>query len=382
MKFLLSQAQEGLKRELSDFAQEHLNDGVVQRSREGHFDKALWSKCGEMLIPGLPVPAEYGGKGFSALDTAVALEGFAYGCEDGGLAFALGAHLFACTIPLWLFGSDQQKADYLAAMCAGTLIATNAMTEAEGGSDAFNMKSRGVQRQSKFHLNGSKSFCANAPVSDLCLTYVLTDPEKGFFGGVSAFLLERKRHDYKVIREIEKLGLRTCSTGQIALDGVVAGADDVLGKPGGGGIIFNRSMEWERIGLSAMNVGTMSRLLERAVAYAKRRKSGGMAISKYQAVSHTLVDIQAGLEACKLLVYQSAARIDAGENASLGAANTKLFVSGCFKSMTVKLMQLYSGSGYEADSEIARVLQDSLACTVYSGTSEIQKNIIAQWMGC
>jgi hypothetical protein len=141
-------------------------------------------------------------------------------------------------------------------------------------------------------------------------------------------------------------------------------------------------MEWERIGLSALNVGTMSRLLERVVAYVQRRKSGGLAISKYQAVSHTLADMQTDLEACKLLVYQGAARLDAGEDTSLGAANTKLFVSERFKSMTVKLMQLYSGKGYEADSEIARVLQDSLASTVYSGTSEVQRNIIARWMGC
>ncbi|MBP6724188.1 MAG: acyl-CoA/acyl-ACP dehydrogenase [Halioglobus sp.] len=375
-------AHDELRRQYADFARSHLNHDISARSREGRFDSSAWKKCGELLIHGLPVPTCHGGRGLDALETVMALEGLGYGCEDGGLAFAIGAQLFACTVPIWLYGSEAQKAQYLPGLCRGEIIATNAMTEAEGGSAAFQMRCTGERKNDAYHLSGVKTYCANAPVSTLCLTYVLTDVSKGFTGGVTAFLLDRVKHGYLVCAEVDKLGLRTCTTGMIALNGVVAQESDALARPGGGGPIFNRSMEWERIGLSAINVGTMSRLLERAIGYARRRKPAGKSISRNQAISHPLADLQTDLQACRLMVYHAAAGLAEGRNLRDEASQTKLFVSERFKSMTLKLMQIYAGAGYEADSEIGRVLQDSIASTIYSGTSEIQRNIIARWMGC
>ena len=286
--FALDKDQENIRDETALFAQKNLNSNVVIRNREGTFDADLWRLCGEEGIQGLAVSATYDGKGYSALQTSLALEGLGYGCEDGGLAFALAAQMLSCAIPLSQYGSTGQKENYLREMCRGRLIATNAMTEAESGSAAFQMQSRAERVGSRFHLSGEKSYCANAPVSDLCVAYVLTDPEKGFFGGVSAFLLDRKRHAYTVADEIDKLGLRSCSTGKIRIDNVIVDDTALIGPPGGGGVIFNKSMDWERVGMSAMNVGTMTRILERATAYAKKRKPGGLAISKHQAISHNL----------------------------------------------------------------------------------------------
>lgn len=383
MTFGLSKSQEALKKEFAEFARDSLSSGIAERHRSGNFDRGLWDLCGGRGVLGLPIAKAYGGLGLSAIDAIVALEGLAYGAEDGGLIFALGAQLLSCNVPVALHGTDEQKQKFLGGLCRGQLIASNAMTEAQGGSAVFQMESRAKAIENGYRLSGLKSYCANAPVSDLCLTYVLTDPDKGFSGGVSAFLLERERHRYQVTEEVEKLGLRTCSTGQISLDGLEVVDGDLLGKAGAGGMIFNQSMDWERIGLAAMHVGTLTRLLERCVLFARRRKSGDVAISSHQAVSHVLADIQTELEAARLLVYSAASQLDGGSRSvSRSASITKLFVGECFKSATVRLMQIHASDGYQADSEIGRCLQDALAATVYSGTSEIQRNIISRWMGC
>lgn len=382
MSFVLTRDQRATRDEYADFARESLNRDVAGRYRRGEFDRQLWDICADRGITGLPAGSDVGGGSLSPMDTILALEGFAYGCEDGGLGFALGAHLLSCVVPVWLHGSTDLKKRLLPQLCAGKLIACNAVTEEQSGSAAFTMESRGVAVADGYQLTGRKSFSANAPVSDVCLAYVMTNPEKGYTGGVTGFLLERAKHAYQVVEEVDKPGLRTCLTGRICLDDIQATNDNVVGKVGGGGPIFNESMVWERVGLSAMHVGTMARLTERAVAFARHRKPGGQAISGYQAISHKLADIQARIEASRLLVYQAAADLEGRKASGSSASVAKLFVSESFRSTTIDLMQIYASAGYTENSEISRCLQDALAATIYSGTSEIQRNIIARWMGC
>lgn len=381
MNFSPTGEQEALRRHYEEFARARLNDGVAERVRKGSFERPLWALCGQEKVQGLCIPEAYGGRGLGALDMACALEGLAYGCEDAGLLFAAAAQLLACNVPIWSSGTEAQKQALLPRLCNGDLIIANGMTEAGGGSAAFQMQSRAVRTESGYRLSGLKTYCANGPVSDLCLVYVLTNPDKGFFGGVSAFVLTRSGHGYRVVDERDKLGLRTCQTGRVSLEGVVAGAEDLLGREGGGGVIFNRSMEWERIGMSALHLGTMARLLERAVDFARRRRPGGTPISNHQAVAHLLADAQVDLEACRLMVYRAAWELEqAGKNPA-GASACKLFVSEHFKSLCLDLSQVYAGEGLDADSEIGRSLHEAIASTVYSGTSQIQRNIIAGWMG-
>lgn len=381
MNFSATDDQVALRRHFEAFARDHLNEDVPRRVREGRFDEALWALCGREKVQGLCIPAQYGGKGLGALDMVCALEGLGHGCEDSGLLFAAGAQLLACNVPLWCWGTEAQKRELLPRLCNGELIITNAMTEAEGGSAAFQMHSGAAREKGGYRLSGLKTYCANAPVSDLCLVYVLTDRDKGFFGGVSAFLLNRGSHGYRVVDELDKVGLRTCRTGRVSLEGVVAGEGDILGREGGGAVIFNQSMDWERIGMSALQLGTMTRLLERAVAFARERKPGGTPISKHQAIAHLLADAQVALEACRLMVYKAAWTLEqAGKNAS-GASICKLFVSERFKALCLDLCQIYASEGFHTDSEIGRTLHEAMASTVYSGTSQIQRNIIAGWMG-
>lgn len=381
MNFSPTDEQVALKRHFEEFARANLNEDITERVSEGRFEAALWALCGQEKIQGLCIPEQYGGRGLGALDMVCALEGLSYGCEDAGLLFGVCAQLLACNVPIWAWGSEAQKQELLPGLCGGELIITNAMTEAEGGSAAFQMRCNAVRGKSGYRLSGLKTYCANAPVSDLCLVYVLTDTDKGFFGGVSAFVLTRTGHGYQVVDELDKIGLRTCRTGQVSLDGVLAGAEDILGREGGGGMIFNQSMDWERIGMSALHLGTMARLLQRAVEFARQRAPGGTPISKHQAVAHYLADAQVALEACRLMVYRAAWDLERDRKNASGASMCKLFVSEHFKTLCLVLCQIYASESFHSDSEIGRSLHEAMASTVYSGTSQIQRNIIAGWMG-
>lgn len=380
---MIDSQYEELRREFSDFGVTALAaTDIAERSRRGEFSQDLWRRCGQWRIQGLVIPAEYGGRGLSPLQMVAAMEGLGYGCQDSGLLFAVAAQLFACAVPLWKYGSEDQKQAYLPSLCNGEILASNAMTESQGGSAAFDMSSSATLVDGEYQLSGLKSYCANAPMARLCLAYVATDSSKGFMGGISAFLLDLRRHKFQVTDEVGKFGLRTCLTGQISLDGVSAQYSDLLGKPGAGGVIFNHSMEWERVGMAALQVGTMTRLLEHTVQFARGRRPGGIAITRHQGVSHPLANMQTELSAGRLLVYQAAHSLENKRSAGKEAAMAKLFVSEGFKAMTSQLMQIQASAGYTVDSEIARAVQDAMAATLYSGTSEIQRNIIAGWMGC
>lgn len=381
MNFSLTERQQALQKEIISFAQEKLNDGIIERDKLGDFPKDLWLACGQKGIPGLAIEPTWGGQGLDSLDTILAFEALGYGCHDHGLAFAIGAQLFACNIPIWLHGSDEQKAKYLPDLCSGQLIITNAMTEEQGGSAAFSMSSQAEKMTEGYRLSGFKSYCANAPEADLCLVYLPTNPQKGFFGGISAFLLDKNLHPFQITEKVDKLGLRTCSTGKILFDQIEVDASTLIGKEGAGAIIFTQSMQWERIGLSALHLGSMKRLIERAVNHINERKPGGTPLSKHQAISHQLAEMQVQLEASRLLVYHAAWALGSNRKVNFHASVSKLFTSEAYKKMCMQLVQIYGGAGYDMEHEVSRSLRDAIASTLYSGTSEIQKNIIARSLG-
>lgn len=230
---------------------------VSERDRQHYFDRSLWSKLGELKLPGLCIPEEYGGKGYDPLTTVLAFEALGEGCEDGGLCFAISAHLFACCIPILFHGSEEQKNAYLPKLSNGTWIAGNAMTESNSGSDAYNLSTSATKSGGHYVLNGKKTFVSNGPVADVVVTYASTNAEKGFFGGITSFFLERGRDGFEMSKAIEKMGTRTCLTGEATFSNLKVNESALLGKEGGGGMIFNQSMEWERICLGAVHLGTM-----------------------------------------------------------------------------------------------------------------------------
>jgi alkylation response protein AidB-like acyl-CoA dehydrogenase len=381
MDFALTEEQKILRDNIIRFAREVLNPGVAERDREQAFSRELWRKCGEIGIQGLPVPEQYGGSGSDPLTCAIGLEALGYGCKDGGLVFSLCAHLLSCVVPLWQHGNEAQKQRYLPGLCNGTLIGVHAMTEPGSGSDAFALRTRAEPDGSGFRINGTKTFISNGPVADLVIVFAMTDPKKGYHGGVTAFLVESGARGFAAGAKFEKMGLRTSPIGELVFTDLYVPPDAVLSGVGAGSTVFTSAMDWERICLFASHVGAMERLLETSIGYARTRSQFGQLIGKFQAVSHRIADMKVQLEAARLLTYRAAWRLEHARSASLDAAMTKLFVSESLLQAALGTVQVHGGYGFMAEYEVERALRDAVGSTLYSGTSEMQRNIIARWLG-
>ena len=381
MDFSLTTEQQLIKQNIIQFAQKELNQNIIERDKQSSFPRDLWQKCGSQKLQGLTVPEQFGGAGLNAQSTVIALEALGYGSKDGGLNFSICAHLLACIVPIWRYGNEEQKKKYLPDLCNGNKIAVNAMTETESGSDVFNIKTTAKKQSDGYLINGVKTFSSNGPEADTILVYAITDESKGYHGGITAFLLNKNTKGFKVGQKYEKMGLRTSTISELIFDNVLVPESEILGGLGGGATIFSNSMEWERVGIAACHVGTMERLLEDAIDYANKRTIGQLSIGKNQAIAHRIADIKTQLEASRMLTYKAAWNIDTNKNNSMDASITKLFVSEAFTSTAMSVVQIYGGNGYMTAFEIERTLRDAIGSTIYSGTSEIQRNIIARWLG-
>jgi alkylation response protein AidB-like acyl-CoA dehydrogenase len=379
--FSFTTEQKAARDTIIRFAREALNPGASQRDRDHTFPRDLWRQCGQIGITGLPVPEEYGGSGLDPLSTALSLEALGYACVDGGLVFSLCAHLLSCVVPLWKYGNEVQKRHYLPGLCNGELIGVHAMTEPNSGSDAFALKTRAVREGDGFRINGTKTFISNGPVADLVIVFAVTDVQKGFHGGVTAFLVDRGTAGFSAGQRFEKMGIRSSPISELVFHDVYVKSEAILGSVGTGSAVFTDAMDWERICLFASHVGTTERLLEQSIEYARTRNQFGQVIGKFQAVSHRIADMKVRLEAARLLVYRAASRLTQTRTVSLDAAIAKLFVSESLVKTAQDTLQIHGGYGYMTEYEVERALRDALASTIYSGTSEMQRNIIARWLG-
>lgn len=305
MDFSLSEEQRILRDNIVRFARDVLNTGAAERDREQAFSRELWRKCAGIGIQGLPVPEQYGGSGVDPLTCAIALEALGYGCRDSGLVFSLCAHLLSCVVPLWQNGNEAQKRRYLPGLCDGTLIGVHAMTEPGSGSDAFALRTKAERDGAGFRINGTKTFISNGPVADLVIVFAMTDSKKAYHGGVTAFLVESSMPGFSAGGKFEKMGLRTSPTGELVFSDLYVPPEAVLGGVGAGSALFTASMDWERICLFASHVGTIERLLETSISYARTRSQFSQAIGKFQAVSHRIADMKVQLEAARLLTYRA-----------------------------------------------------------------------------
>ncbi len=381
MDFALTDDQKILRDEIVGFARRTLSDGVIERDRNQEFPHDLWLKCGEMGLQGLPVPEEYGGLGLDAVSTAVALDALGYGSADSGLSFSICAHLLACVIPIAMHGSEEQKRKYLPGLSNGTIIAVNAMSEPGSGSDAYAMKTRAVRDGDGYRINGTKIWSTNGPVADLAIVYAVTDPEKGYFGGTSVFLVEKGTDGFVPGQKFEKMGLRTSPIGEVVLDNVWVPESALVAGEGAGTNIFTQSMEWERVCIGAKHCGTMQRLMEKSIAYAKERTAFGQPIGNYEAVSHKIADMKIRLDASRLMAYKGASRLDKARDVAIDASMTKVFVAEALVQTALDTVQIFGGNGFTTEYEVERSLRDAIGGKIYSGTNEIQRNILAKWLG-
>ena len=380
MDFSLSAEQQEFKEAAVAFARRELDQDLATREEAGQFPRDAWRACAKFGIQGLPIPAELGGGGADMLTTAVVMEALGYGCHDNGLIFSLNAQMWSLELPLVKFGTPAQQQAYLPGLMAGDLIGVHAMTEPDSGSDAFGMRTRAERQGDHYVLNGTKLYITNAPVSDVVLVFA-SDPGQPRVAGVSAFLVEKGTPGFTVTRSLEKMGLRTSPMGEVVLDGCVVPAGNRLGPEGAGMAIFNSSMTWERSCILASAVGVMQRQLEACVEYARVRKQFGQPIGKFQGVANKMADMYLRLEAARLLIYQAAWLGQQGKPALAEAAAAKLFTSEAWVASSLDAIQVHGAYGYMKESGIERDLRDAVASTIYSGTSEIQRVILARMLG-
>ena len=365
--------------EIEAWARSVFTRNLVEADRAGTFDRAGWEALGERSLPGLPVPRELGGAGCDALTTVGALERLGYACPDNGLLFSLQAQLWTVVTPLLAVGTDEQKRKYLPALSSGEWIGGNAMTEPEAGSDAFALRTTARREGAEYVLNGHKSFVSNAPVADVLTVYATLDPSKGP-AGVTVFLVETKTDGISV-QPVNKMGLRTSPTGEVAFSGCRVPASARLGDEGTGAFVFMRSMTWERGCILASAVGAMRRLVERSVRFARGRKQYGQAIGKFQQVAAKLVGMKERLETSRLLLYRTAWLLTQNRPAYLEAALTKKHISEAWVQCCEDALQIHGGQGYRVEQGLERELRDALGSRLYSGTNEIQCNLIASLLG-
>jgi alkylation response protein AidB-like acyl-CoA dehydrogenase len=379
--FSWTEQQIALREEVVRFARAELNADLIERDRRGEFNLEGWKKCANFGIQGLLAPSELGGRNADALTAAYALEGLGFGCRDNGLIFSINAHIWACLLPVLTFGTPAQKQQYIPGLCNGTLIGSNALTEPNSGSDAFGgLKATALKRGDFYVLNGAKTFVTNAPVANLLLIFATVDPSKGAHG-VSAFLVERDTPGLAVGATIGKMGLTTVPMGQVILENCQVRAEQRLGDEGAGPAVFMHAMEWERAFILASAVGAMERQLESCIQYAKRRRQFGKPISKFQLVATKIVDMKLRLETARSLLYKVAWLKAMDRSAYMEAALTKLHISECWIASCMDALQIHGGYGYLTELEVERDLRDALGSRFYSGTSEIQRVIIAQFLG-
>lgn len=339
-----------------------------------------WEVLGELGLLGLCVPASHGGGGLGALDTARQVEAFGRACPDTGLVFAASAQLFACTVPVLEFATAALRDRLLPGLSSGRLVAGNAMTETQAGSDVSRLSVTARRVPGGYVLDGEKSFVSNGPVSDVYVTYATTDPQAGHLG-VTAFVVERDTPGVSAGEPFDKLGLLSCPAGPVRFTDCFVPDDHVLGEPGSGAAVFQHSMGWERACLFAGYLGLLDRLIEQCVEHARGRRQFGRPIAANQAVANRIVEMKLRTESARLLLYRACWEMDRGRTSALSTGLSKLAVSEGAVASALDAVQVFGARGFLTDEGIETFLRDTVPSTIFSGTSDIQRILVAKELG-
>lgn len=378
--FDLSSEQQEWQTAAIEFARNALQRDMVRGDREEMFNREGWEHCAKFGLLGMPVPSEFGGLGLGLPDLLAVMEGLGYASRDQGLLFSINAHLWTNTIPLLVYGNEEQKSRYLPRLCNGDLIGANAASEPDAGSDIFAMRTRAKRDGDHYILNGTKMFVTNATVADVFVAYATIDPALGPMG-ITGFIIEKNTPGLSIDKKLEKMGLRTSPMAEVVFEDCRVPIVNRLGREGRGVAVFECSMEWERGCILASCLGVMRRQLEEVIAHAQARRQFGKPIGKYQSVANRIVDMKVRLDTCRPLVYRIGQLKARGQSAIMQAAIAKLYVSECFVKSSQDAIQVFGGYGYMTEQQVERDLRDAVGSTLYSGTTEIQRNIIAKSLG-
>jgi alkylation response protein AidB-like acyl-CoA dehydrogenase len=382
MDFGLTAEQRELYDAVLAFARDEMRSDLGGLDASDAFDREGWRRAASFGIHGLPVPAEYGGQGRDLLTTIVAMEALGRGCRDNGLVFAINAQMWACEMPIVAYGNEEQKRAWLPRLVSGEAIGAHAITEPGAGSDVFSLTTRATRVDGGYRLDGAKTFSTNAPIADLAVAFAYLDRSAETKSpALTAFLVPRDSAGVTFSGPIHKMGLRTSPMGEVVFDGCVVPESSRLGPEGAGQAVFNSAMEWERACIFAAHLGAMERLLDDCVRYARQRRQFGQPIAKFESVADRIVDMKVNIDAGRFLLHRVGWLHGEGRSSVMESAIAKLFVSEAHVRAALDALQLHGGYGYMREYPIEREVRDALSGTLYSGTSEMQRRIIARCLG-
>ena len=374
MLFQTTQAHEELRAKVRAFAEEEIKPIAFMLDQQNEFPDEAIRKLGEMGLMGIPFPAEYGGAGLDALSYAIAVEELAR--VDGGAGVILSAHVSLGSWPIFAYGTEEQKRKYLVPLAKGENIGAFGLTEPNAGSDAGGTETTAVLKGDHYVLNGGKIFITNAPKADTYVVFAVTTPDIGT-RGISAFIVEKGWKGFYFGDHYDKMGIRSSSTAELIFDNVEVPRENLLGKEGDGFKIAMSTLDGGRIGIAAQALGIAQGAYDAAVAYSKERIQFGKPIGFQQAISFKIADMATKLRCARFLVYSAAELKEAHAPYGMESAMAKMYASDIALEVTNDALQIHGGAGFMKGMEVERAYRDAKITTIYEGTNEIQRVVIA-----
>lgn len=374
MLYRTTDQQEAFRKRIRDFARTEVKPLAFQLDQENAFPTDVVQKMGQMGFMGIPYPKKYGGAGLDMGSYAIAVEELSR--VDGGTGVILSAHVSLGSWPIFAFGTEAQKQKYLVPLAKGEKQAAFGLTEQNAGSDAGGTETTAVYNGDHYLLNGSKIFITNAPVADTYIVFALTDPELGT-RGISAFIVEKGWEGFTFGDHYDKMGIRSSSTAELVFNNVKVPKENLLGEEGQGFRIAMATLDGGRIGIASQALGIAQGAYESALEYSKERIQFGEPICRQQVVSFKLADMATKLRAARLLVYSAAELKENHEPYGMESAMAKQYASDRCLEIVNDALQIFGGSGYLKGMEVERAYRDAKICTIYEGTNEIQRVVIA-----
>lgn len=372
----LTDIQGMIRESVRDLARKEFAPRAAKLDETGEFPWDNFRKLAELGLTGIPIPEDFGGAGADTLSMAVALEEIARAC--GSTCLTLAAHTSLGTMPIFLFGSDELKRKYVPSNARGETIGAYGLTEPGAGSDSGGTQTTATPAPGGWKINGSKMFMTNASVSNVMTITAVTDRDADKHSRISAFVLDSKWKGVTVAKREDKLGCRASDTCYVTFEDVFVPESNLLGQRGQGWRYFMEILDAGRIGIGAMALGLAEGAYEKALEYARERKTFGKPIGSHQGVAFMLADMKVEIEAARHLLYHAARLKDAGRPFRLEASMGKLFASEMAMRVCRNAIQVLGGYGYMTEYGVERYYRDAKICEIGEGTSEIQRLVISR----
>ncbi len=382
MDFTLNEEQAAIRETCRDFAEQEIKPLAEEMDRTGQFPYEIVRKMGELGLLGLPFPEEYGGAGADFLSYCLAIEEISRG--DVSIGITMEAHTSLGASPFYLFGSQQQKEQYLVPLARGEKLWAFGLTEPEAGSDSGGTQTRAVLRDGYWHINGSKAFITNAGTDmtgGVTITAV-TGRRPDRRNEITNIIVPKGTPGYIIGNAYSKMGWKASDTRPLTFDDCVIPEGDILGKPGDGFKQFMQILDAGRIAIAALSVGLAQACLDEALAYAKERKQFGQPISKFQAIQFKLADMDTEIELARLMYYKAAWLHMQDKPYRREASMAKLFASETAKRAADQAVQIHGGYGFMDEYPVSRYWRSVKVNEIGEGTSEVQRMLIAKLLGC